>query len=122
MEKQLDLHEYEPLYPVNDDNHAAYVVVPSLIFFAYAVLAVIAKNVLRFKWTTVKLHDIILIVSTLLLIAQTACVVLSCDSGLGSHLGSLSKEQIRRFSQVRLVICCLVTLSGQLLNGLGQNR
>ncbi|KAK7954158.1 hypothetical protein PG996_015043 [Apiospora saccharicola] len=100
MEKPLDLHEYEPLYPVNDDNHAAYVVVPSLIFFAYAVLAVIAKNVLRFKWTTVKLHDIVLIVSTLLLIAQTACVVLSCDSGLGSHLDSLSKEQVRRFNQL----------------------
>ncbi|KAK7966275.1 uncharacterized protein PG986_000552 [Apiospora aurea] len=100
MEQPRELHEYEPLYPVNDDNHAAYVVVPSLIFFAYAVLAVIAKNVLRFKWTTVKLHDIVLIVSTLLLVAQTACVVLSCDSGLGSHLDNLSKEQIRRFNQL----------------------
>ncbi|KAK8038350.1 hypothetical protein PG994_015117 [Apiospora phragmitis] len=100
MEKQLDLSEYEPHYPVTDDNHAAYVVVPSLVFFAYAILAVIAKNVLRFKWTTVKLHDVVLIISTLLLIAQTACVVLSCESGLGSHLDSLSKEQIRRFNQV----------------------
>ncbi|KAK8066816.1 hypothetical protein PG997_013563 [Apiospora hydei] len=87
MEQPLDLNEYEPLYPVSDDNHAAYVVVPSLIFFAYAVLAVIAKNVLRFKWTTVKLHDIVLIVSTLLLVAQTACVVLSCNSGLGEPSG-----------------------------------
>ncbi|KAK8035561.1 hypothetical protein PG993_010556 [Apiospora rasikravindrae] len=100
MEKPLDLNEYQPLYPVNDDNHAAYVVVPSLIFFAYAVLAVIAKNVLRFKWTTVKLHDVVLIVSTLLLVAQTACVVLSCDSGLGSHLDQLSKAQVRRFNQL----------------------
>ncbi|KAK7934870.1 hypothetical protein PG985_000365 [Apiospora marii] len=100
MEKQLDLTEYEPLYPINDDNHAAYVIVPSLIFFAYAIIAVIAKNVLRFKWTTVKLHDVVLIVSTLLLIAQTACVVLSCESGLGSHLDSLSKDQVRRFNQL----------------------
>ncbi|KAK8004501.1 hypothetical protein PG990_002310 [Apiospora arundinis] len=100
MGKQLDLHEDAPLYAVTDDNHAAYVVVPSLVFFAYAVIAVIAKNILRFKWTTVKIHDVVLIVSTLLLIAQTACVVLSCDSGLGSHLDSLSKEQIRRFNQL----------------------
>ncbi|KAK8112062.1 uncharacterized protein PG998_008519 [Apiospora kogelbergensis] len=96
----LDLHEDAPLYAVTDDNHAAYVVVPSLIFFAYAIIAVVAKNVLRFKWTTVKLHDIILIISTLLLVAQTACVVLSCDAGLGSHLSSLSNEQIRRFNQL----------------------
>lgn len=98
MEQQPTLHE--PWYSVDDENQSAKVVVPTLIFFIYALMAVIAKNTLRFNWTTVKAHDIALIVATALLLAQTVCVVLSCNNGLGIHAYKLDEGQLRRFDKV----------------------
>ena len=100
MEQQPALHE--PWYSVDDANQSAKVVVPTLIFFIYAMMAVIAKNTLRFNWTTVKAHDISLIAAAALLLAQTACVVLSCNKGLGIHAYELDEEQLHRFDKVRV--------------------
>ncbi|KAK7985702.1 hypothetical protein PG996_005060 [Apiospora saccharicola] len=98
MEQQPTLHE--PWYSVDDENQSAKVVVPTLIFFIYALMAVIAKNTLRFNWTTVKSHDIALIAAAVLLLAQTACVVLSCNNGLGIHAYKLDEAQLHRFDKL----------------------
>ncbi|KAK8123101.1 hypothetical protein PG984_011771 [Apiospora sp. TS-2023a] len=63
-------------------------------------MAVIAKNTLRFNWTTVKAHDIALIAAAVLLLAQTACVVLSCNKGLGIHAYKLDEAQLHRFDKL----------------------
>ncbi|KAK8008148.1 hypothetical protein PG991_010699 [Apiospora marii] len=98
MEQQPALHK--PWYSVDEENQSAKVVVPTLIFFIYAMMAVIAKNTLRFNWTTVKAHDISLIAAAVLLLAQTACVVLSCSKGLGIHAYELDEEQLHRFDKL----------------------
>lgn len=100
MEEPPPLHE--PWYSATDENRTAKVVVPTLIFFIYALMAVVAKNTLRFNWTTVKAHDVLLIIAMVLLLVETICVVLSCNHGLGLHASRLAAEQLSRFDKVRV--------------------
>lgn len=95
---------HHPWYSADDEDRTAKVVVPTLIFFIYALMAVVAKNTLRFNWTTVKAHDVALIVATVLLVAQTTCVVLSCNNGLGLHASKLAADQLYRFDKVCLTL------------------
>ncbi|KAK8852205.1 hypothetical protein PGQ11_014684 [Apiospora arundinis] len=90
----------EPWYSATDENRTAKVVVPTLIFFIYALMAVVAKNTLRFNWTTVKAHDVLLIIAMVLLLVETICVVLSCNHGLGLHASRLAAEQLSRFDKL----------------------
>ncbi|KAK8104385.1 uncharacterized protein PG998_011418 [Apiospora kogelbergensis] len=94
---------HHPWYSADDEDRTAKVVVPTLIFFIYALMAVVAKNTLRFNWTTVKAHDVALIVATVLLVAQTTCVVLSCNNGLGLHASKLAADQLYRFDKLTFV-------------------
>jgi energy-coupling factor transporter transmembrane protein EcfT len=89
-----------PLYQLSDTNHAAWVVVASIIFFTYALLAVVAKVLIRFKITSLQSHDVLLIFAILLFFAQTVCVILSCNVGLGQHQDQLTADSAAQYSKV----------------------
>lgn len=89
-----------PVFPISDTDHKAVVVVASLASLVYALLAVIAKNVIRLSFTSAKLHDFFLLLATVFLVAETVCVIQSCKAGLGQHIDTLAPDQLQNFTQV----------------------
>lgn len=96
----MDSEKTAPFYPLSDTNHAGWVVIASLVFFVYAVLGLVAKIVLRFNITSLKLHDILLVAATISLFVQTICVLLSAGTGLGQHQKSLEQATLERYNKV----------------------
>lgn len=89
-----------PFYPLTDSNHAGLVVMAAVIFLIYAVLGVGAKLVIRFNITSLKSHDSVLLVGTLLYLVQTICIVAACNHGLGQHQDALSEHDYNEVSKV----------------------
>lgn len=106
----------EPFYPLTDDNRAALVVVAAVVFLIYAVIALIIKLLIRLNITSMRDFDIILIAGTVTYIAQTACVVVASNNGLGQHQEALSAGQFEAYSKVRTT--CATQLSHDLITEL----
>lgn len=89
-----------PLYPASDDDRAAWVVVISVSFFIYTILALGAKLFIRGQLLGLQSYDHVLIVGTVILFIQTALVIIACKSGLGHHTSTLSPTLRERFNKV----------------------
>lgn len=98
----MALQPAAPLFPVSDDNHAAWVVVATLVFLTYAILGVGAKIIVRFNLLGIHINDIIVLVGTVLLIIESVCVLLACNErvGLGRHQQSLDPDAFIQFNKV----------------------
>lgn len=90
------------LYPLLGDNHEAWVVVASIVFFVYSFLAVGAKLLIRHNVVSLQSHDLVLVIGTVLLFGQTVCTILLCNSGLGRHQDSLNTDALTRFNKVSM--------------------
>lgn len=107
-----------PYYAVSADNHAAWVVATSIIFLIYSAFAVGGKIVLRFNVTFVKLPDICLIGALLILVVQTALIIVACNNGLGQHTPSLVPASFETESKyyyaasiLAILVQCLTKIS-----------
>lgn len=101
-----------PFYPLTDTNHAALVVVASIVFYIYALLGIIGKMIIRLNITSMRDFDLALLVSAVIYFIQTACVIAACSKGLGEHREALSDDEFARFSKVSeyMLVCRGVTL------------
>lgn len=93
----------DPFYPLTEDNRAALVVVASLVFLIYAVIGLVIKLLIRLNITSMRNFDVILIAGTLIYVAQTACVLVAGNNGLGQHQDSLLTGQFEIYSKVWLL-------------------
>ncbi|EFX06279.1 integral membrane protein [Grosmannia clavigera kw1407] len=92
-----------PFYPLSDVNHSGLVVLAAVIFLIYAVLGVGAKLIIRFNITSIKSHDVILLVGALLYFVQTVCIIVACNRGIGLHQDTVSAHD---YNQVGKLIYC----------------
>ncbi|CAM1503634.1 Fc.00g012250.m01.CDS01 [Cosmosporella sp. VM-42] len=100
-----------PYYALSDDNHAALVVVAAVVFLIYGVLAIVTKLLIRLNIVSMKAHDIVLLVGSILYFIQTVCVVVACNAGLGRHQDVVSTDSFERFSKLlyasRILALCV---------------
>jgi hypothetical protein len=94
------------VFPVTDSNHTAIVVVVSLVSLVYAILAVVAKNIIRFNFTSPKIHDVCLLFATLFLVGETVCIIFACQAGLGQHQQGLCDGQVQQYTKVNVSLKC----------------
>ncbi|CAG7558217.1 unnamed protein product [Fusarium equiseti] len=89
-----------PFYPLTETNHAALVVVASIVFYIYALLGIIGKMIIRLNITSMRDFDFALLVSAVIYFIQTACVIAACSKGLGEHRDALSEDEFARFNKL----------------------
>lgn len=87
-----------PYFAVTPENHSAWIVATSIIFLIYSAMAVVGKITIRINLTQIKLPEIFLITSLVMLVTQTALIVASCNNGLGQHRSALSIQSFERYS------------------------
>lgn len=88
------------IFPLTEDDHAAWVVVITITFFIYTFGAVTAKLSVRYKAAGWRPNDTVLAVGLLVLFVQSVCVVTSCTNGLGKHQDSVASEDLDKFDRV----------------------
>lgn len=93
--------QYPPFYELTSDNRAGVVAVASIIALIYAIIALGIKFFIRLNITSVQDFDIVLFVGIIVYVAQTACVLVACNNGLGQHQDAISEEQFDGASKVR---------------------
>jgi hypothetical protein len=96
----MDDQQAPPFYPLTPDDRAALVVVAALIFLIHGVLGVIIKLFIRLNVTSMKDFDIVLLVGAFAYVAQTACVIVACNHGLGRHQDTVSFSDFEVYSKV----------------------
>lgn len=105
----LILHGMEALhpaiFPLTEDDHAAWVVVIAITFFIYTFGAVTTKLSLRYKAAGWRPNDTVLAVGLLVLFVQSIFVVTSCTTGLGKHQDSVTLEDLDKFDRVCSSLC-----------------
>ncbi|KAK7398668.1 hypothetical protein QQX98_011939 [Neonectria punicea] len=89
-----------PYYALTSDDHAALVVVASIVFLVYAILGTVTKLLIRLNITSMRDYDFTLLVGLVLYFIQTACVIAACKTGLGQHYDSLSEDAFERYSKL----------------------
>ncbi|OHF02274.1 hypothetical protein CORC01_02554 [Colletotrichum orchidophilum] len=89
-----------PFYPLAENDHAALVVVASLIFLIYAIVGISLKLVIRLNITSLKSHDVALLVASGLLLSQTVCIIVACNHGLGRHQDTVESRDLETFHQL----------------------
>lgn len=85
-------------FQISPQNRSPWVVVTSVVFLIYSILAVITKIVSRVHLTAMKSYDHLIIVSTLAALVETILVIAACRAGLGQHEAALSSDQLRRYN------------------------
>ena len=93
----------QPFYPLTSKNHSALVVVAAVIFLIYAIIGVGVKLLIRLSLTSIKGHDIVLLVAGAVYCIQTAFVIVACNHGLGQHRSDVSANDFDQFSIVRVI-------------------
>lgn len=93
------------LFPLTEDNHAAWVVVITITFFIYTFGAVTTKLSIRYKAAGWRPTDTVLALGLLILFVQSICMVASCQIGLGKHQYALTPTKLEHFDQVYLYPC-----------------
>ena len=89
-----------PFYALTNDNHAAVVVVAAVTFLIYAILGIGAKLLIRLNIASLKGHDTVLIAGAVLYFAETVCVIVACNNGLGQHKDAVSLDVFEEYSKV----------------------
>lgn len=87
-------------YPLTKDDHAALVVVASVVFLIYAILGTITKLLIRLNITSMRDYDYTLLGGLVVYFVQTACVIAACNKGLGMHRDDISSHDFERYSKV----------------------
>ncbi|KAK1522119.1 uncharacterized protein CCOS01_09831 [Colletotrichum costaricense] len=93
----VDIQPDPPFYALTEDDQAALVVVASLIFLVYAIVGISLKLIIRLNITSLKSHDVILLVATGLLLSQTVCIIIACNHGLGHHQDIVEPHDLEAF-------------------------
>lgn len=96
----VDIRPDPPFYALTEDDQAALVVVASLIFLIYAIVGISLKLIIRLNITSLKSHDVILLVATGLLLSQTLCIIIACNHGLGHHQDVVKPYDLEAFHKV----------------------
>ena len=89
-----------PFYPLTEDNHAAVIVVAAVTFLIYAILGIVAKLLIRLNIASLKGHDSVLLAGAVFYFAETVCVIVACNNGLGQHRDAISTETFEKYSKV----------------------
>lgn len=98
-----DMEEvYPAIFPLTEDNRAAWVVVITVTFFIYTFGAVTTKLSIRYKAAGWRPNDTVLAFGLLILFVQSLCVVSSCKHGLGEHQHAVTSEGVEKFDRVYL--------------------
>ncbi|KAF7557382.1 hypothetical protein G7Z17_g711 [Cylindrodendrum hubeiense] len=95
-----DSHAAPAFYQLSNDDHAALVVVASIVFLVYAILATVTKLLIRLNITSMRDYDYTLLVGLVLYFIQTACVVAACNNGLGVHRDDITSDDFERYSKL----------------------
>ncbi|KAK7447854.1 hypothetical protein Landi51_06658 [Colletotrichum acutatum] len=96
----VDIQPDPPFYALTEDDQAALVVVASLIFLIYAIVGISLKLIIRLNITSLKSHDVILLVATGLLLSQTVCIIIACNHGLGHHQDVVEPYDLEAFHKL----------------------
>lgn len=94
---------YPPLETITDDNHGPYVIIADYIFMFLTLIFVLVRLAARYRISNyaVRLDDISIVSAAVFLIAQSVCVQLAADTGLGRHRDSLDGPTFEAYSKVR---------------------
>lgn len=93
------------IFPLTEDDHAAWVVIIAVTFFIYTFGAVTTKLSVRYKAAGWRPNDTVLAVGLLILFVQSIFVVTSCTTGLGKHQDSVTLEDLDKFDRVCSSFC-----------------
>lgn len=88
-------------YAVTNDNSAGWIVVAAITCLIYTIGLVAVKLTIRYKAVGWKHNDTALAFGAVVLIAQTTCVVLACNHGLGQHQAQVNAQDLIAVSKVR---------------------
>ncbi|KAF4890789.1 hypothetical protein CGCF415_v013567 [Colletotrichum fructicola] len=86
-----------PFYALKEDDKAALAVVSALVFLIYAIIGITLKLIIRLNITSLKAHDVLLLMSVALLFVQTTFVITACNHGLGRHQNALRPTELEAF-------------------------
>ncbi|EQB43903.1 integral membrane protein [Colletotrichum gloeosporioides Cg-14] len=86
-----------PFYALKEDDKAALAVVAALVFLIYAIIGITLKLIIRLNITSLKAHDVLLLISVALLLVQTTFVITACNHGLGRHQNVLHSTELKAF-------------------------
>lgn len=89
-----------PFYALEEDDKAALAVVSALVFLIYAIIGITLKLIIRLNITSLKAHDVLLLMSVALLFVQTTFVIMACNHGLGRHQNALRPTELKAFYKV----------------------
>lgn len=93
---------YPAIFPLPEDDRAAWVVVITIAFFIYTFGAVTTKLSVRYKAAGWRPNDTVLALGLLIFSVQSICVVSSCKNGLGKHQHAVTSEGVKKFDRVYL--------------------
>lgn len=110
-----------PFLSHNQNDHRALVMVTAVVFCLLMVTALIGKHIVRLrKGSSLHHFDYILFCGALLMLFQTACVVLAVVRGLGKHLVDvlepISVSKVRDNKPQALSVHCLNSYSCSILH------
>lgn len=89
-----------PFYALKEDDKAALAVISALVFLIYASIGITLKLIIRLNITSLKAHDVLLLISVALLFVQTSFVITACNHGLGRHQNVLQPNELKAFYKV----------------------
>lgn len=90
-----------PWLQLTPDNHAAWIVVSTFIFYIYAILSVTTKILIRFNIVGLQSNDYVLFLGTVIWTVAVVCLVEACTIGLGRHQPTLDSKALSRSSEVK---------------------
>ncbi|KAL3299041.1 integral membrane protein, partial [Colletotrichum asianum] len=80
-----------------EDDKAALAVVSALVFLIYAIIGITLKLIIRLNITSLKTHEVLLLISVALLFLQTTFVITACNHGLGRHQNVIQPAELKAF-------------------------
>jgi hypothetical protein len=96
-----DAGERPPFFPLSAENHSPWVVVTSVVFFCYSVLAVAAKIISRIHINSIVVYDYLIIAATVAAFGETICMVGASRHGLGRFESQISSANLAEYQRVR---------------------
>lgn len=95
-----DADERPPFFPISADNHSPWVVVTSVVFVVYSILAVVAKIISRVHVNSIAIYDYLIIAATVVAFVQTICMVGASRHGLGQFEAQVLPEDLEEYQKV----------------------
>lgn len=103
----------DPIFVSTEDNHTAIVAIATLTTCLVMLASVVAKVLICHRTgMALRNYDLILYFGVLLTVLRTICIVLAVNSGLGTHLSTVTNHQKENIQHVRLPSSMLLTGPG----------